>query len=282
MEITENTKRRILEYMKAGKRFDGRGLLDHRELSIETNISNKAEGSARVKLGKTEVVAGVKLGLGVPYTDSPDSGVLTVTAELLPLSSSKYEPGPPSDDSIEVARIVDRGIRESEFIDLKKLCIEEGKEVWTVFLDIYPLNDDGNLIDAAAMASVAALMSAVLPKTEKKDKDSLTKIQFGEFTTKKLPLKEAMPLTTTYHKLGNSMFIDPDTEEEEASEARLSVAVSQLKKEDYINALQKGGSIPFSAEEMAYILDNVSKVHKKLQDNFLDKLKKAEKAAEKK
>jgi len=217
------------------------------------------------------------MGLGVPYTDSPNSGVLTVTAELLPLSSDKYEPGPPSDDSIEVARIVDRGIRESEFIDLKKLCIAEGKEVWTVFLDIYPINDAGNLIDAAAMASVAALMSAVMPKTEKKDKDSPTLIQYGEFTNKKLPLKEAMPLTMTFHKLGNTIFIDPITEEEEASEARLSVAISQIKKENYINALQKGGSVPFTLEETNFILDNVNKIHKKLQDTFLEKLKKAEK-----
>lgn len=279
MEITDNTKRRILEYMKEGKRFDSRGLLDFRDLSIETNISVKAEGSARVKLGKTEVVAGVKLGLGVPYTDSPDSGVLTVSAEMLPMSSSKYEPGPPGDDSIEVARIVDRGIRESEFIDLKKMCIEAGKEVWTIYLDIYPINDAGNLIDAAALASVAALMSAVLPKTEKANKDSPTKILYGEFTTKKLPLKEAMPLTMTFHKVGNSIYVDPVTEEEEASEARLSIAVSQLKKENYINALQKGGNIPFSIDEMTFILDNVGKVHKKLQDEFLEKLKKAEKAA---
>jgi exosome complex component RRP42 len=281
MEITENTKRRILDYMKEGKRFDSRNLLDFRDIEIETNISIKAEGSARVRMGKTEVVAGVKMGLGIPYTDSPDSGVLTVTAELLPLSSSKYEPGPPSDDSIEVARIVDRGIRESEFIDLKKLCIEEGKEVWTVYLDIYPINDAGNLIDAAAMASVAALMTAFMPKTEKKDKDSPTRIQYGEFTNKKLPLKEAMPLTITFNKLGSSIYVDPVIEEEESSEARLSIAVSQIKKENYINALQKGGSVPFSLDEMNFILDNVGKVHKKLQDTFLEKLKKSEKASSK-
>jgi exosome complex component RRP42 len=279
MELTENTKRRIIEYMKEGKRFDDRGLLDYRNLEIETGISNKAEGSARVKLGKTEVLAGVKLGLGTPYTDSPDSGVLTVTAEMLPLSSSKYEPGPPGEDSIEVARIVDRGIRESEFIDLKKLCIEERKEVWTVFLDIYPINDAGNLIDAAAMAAVAALMTAVFPKTEKKSKDDPTIIQFGEFTNKKLPLKEAMPLTMTFHKVGNSIYTDPTTEEEEASEARLSLAFSHLKKEGYINALQKGGSTPFTVEELNHILDNASKLNKKLQDSFLEKLKKAEKAS---
>jgi exosome complex RNA-binding protein Rrp42 (RNase PH superfamily) len=92
-------------------------------------------------------------------------------------------------------------------------------------------------------------------------------------------LKEAMPLTMTFHKIGNAIFIDPVTEEEEASESRLSMAISFIKKDAYINALQKGGSIPFSVEETNHILDNAVKINKKLQDNFLEKLKKAEKSA---
>jgi len=280
LEVTENTKRRIIEYMKEGKRFDDRGLFDYREIEIETGISNKSEGSARVKLGQTEVIAGVKMGIGIPYTDSPDSGVLTVMAELLPLSSSKYESGPPSDDSIEIARIIDRGIRESEFIDLDKLCITPKKEVWTIFLDIYPINDGGNLIDAGAMAAVAALMSAVFPKTEKEGET--TKILFGEFTNKKLPLNEKMPLTMTFHKLGDQILVDPLTEEEEASEARLSMAVSIQKKEEFIHALQKGGKVTFTIEELHHIFDSMPKVLKKLRENFEEKLKKAEKKAEKK
>jgi len=276
MGVTENTQRRIIEYLKEGKRFDNRGLFDLRDIQIETNISNKSEGSARVRIGKTEVVAGVKLGLGIPYTDSPDSGVLTVTAELLPLSSSKYEPGPPSEESIELSRIIDRGIRESEFIDLRKMCIEPKKEVWTIYLDIYPINDGGNLIDAGAMAAVAALRTAVLPKTEK-GKDGSTRILFGEFTDKNLPLNETMPLTTTFHKLGNQILIDPTTEEEDASEARLSIAISQKKKDHFINAMQKGGKVPFTVEEINTILDNVPKISKKLQEVFEEKLKKAEK-----
>jgi exosome complex component RRP42 len=66
------------------KRFDGRKLLDFRDISIKLDISNKAEGSAGIKIGKTEVLVGVKLGIGVPYPDSPNKGYLTVSADLLP------------------------------------------------------------------------------------------------------------------------------------------------------------------------------------------------------
>ena len=70
--------------------------------------------------------------LGVPYSDTPDEGSLMVGAEFLPMASSDFEMGPPGVDAIELARVVDRSIRESEAIDMKKLCIETGKKMWIV------------------------------------------------------------------------------------------------------------------------------------------------------
>ena len=137
------TADRIKTYLKQGKRFDGRGLDDFRNIEIETGVSKNAEGSVKIKLGKTEVLVGVKMSLGTPYPDSPDEGNLMVTAELLPLSSSRYENGPPKFPAIELGRVTDRIIRESKFVDFKSLCIKEGEKVWTVFVDIYSLNDDG-------------------------------------------------------------------------------------------------------------------------------------------
>ena len=268
MEITNLTKKRIIDSLESGKRFDGRGLLDYRDISIEFDVSKNAEGSARVKLGNTEVVAGVKLNVGIPYTDSPDAGVLVTTVELSPMASEEFEPGPPNIMSIELARIVDRGIRESGFLDFKKLCIKEEELVWMVNLDIYPINDAGNLIDASVMASVAALSQAVLPKLEK------DKVQFGELTNKKLPLTDSMPLALTFHKLGKYIILDPTTEEEQASEARLTVEISTDKKEEYINALQKGGDNPFTIEEANEIIDAAFKHYKKLNSNFSDELEK--------
>ena len=262
MEIADITKRRIIEYLDKGKRFDNRSPFEYRDLSIELGFSKNAEGSARVKLGDTEVVAGIKLSVGTPYSDSPNSGVLITTTELSPMASSKFEPGPPAIFSVELARIVDRGIRESGFIDFEKLSIKEGELVWMVNLDIYPLNDAGNLIDAAGIAAIAALSNAFLPKLEE------DKVQFGELTTKKLPLAETMPIAMTFHKIGKHLILDPTVEEEESSEARLTVAISTDKKEDFINALQKGGDKPFTIEETHSIIENAFKTYKKLKESF--------------
>src|SRR4030043_2018685 len=112
-----------------------------------------------------------------------------VTAELLPLSSERFESGPLRFPAIEIGRLIDRGIRESKFIELGKLCIKEGEKVWTIFIDIYTINDDGNLLDAAGIGAIAALKSAKIPKYDEETGKTL----FGEWTDKNVPLSKEVP-----------------------------------------------------------------------------------------
>ncbi|VVB82541.1 Exosome complex component Rrp42 [uncultured archaeon] len=256
METSKLTAERIIEYMNQGKRFDGRGLDEFRELTIETGISKKAEGSARVKLGNTEVLVGVKMDVSEPYPDSKDKGNLMVTAEFLPLSSPRYEPGPPIFDSIELARVIDRGIRESKFIDLKKLCIKEGEKVWTVFIDIYTINADGYLMDAAGIGAIAALKSAKIPEYN----EETGKTVFGEWTDKSVPLSKELPISLTVHKIGNSLIVDPTQEEEDISETRITICSS----DGIIHSMQKGNKKELTVDEFNKILDIVEKTEREI------------------
>ena len=265
IETTKITAERIKEYLEKGKRFDERSLDEFRELIIETGVSKKAEGSARVKLGKTEVIVGIKLDAGAPYPDSPDKGNLMVTAEFLPLSSPRFEAGPPQFDSIEVARVIDRGIRESKFIELEKLCIKEGEKVWTVFIDIYSINDDGNLLDAAGIGAIAALKSAKIPKYDEESEKTL----FGEWTDKNIPLKKEIPISLTIHKIGKSLLIDPTKEEEDISETRVTIASS----DGIIYSMQKGNSKELSVEEFKKVLDMIEKAEKEINKKVEKSLK---------
>ncbi len=84
----------IYKLAEQGKRVDGRNFDEYRKIEIETGVVSKAEGSARVKIGNTQVMAGIKMDVGEPYSDSPDSGVMTTAAELIPLASPDFESGP--------------------------------------------------------------------------------------------------------------------------------------------------------------------------------------------
>jgi exosome complex component RRP42 len=251
----------VKSVLDANDRLDGRKFEDSREIEVSYGVSNKAEGSARVKIGKTEVIAGVKMDVGTPYGDSPNRGNLMVGAERLPVANPEFLPGPPNPAAIELARIVDRGIRESGMIDMEKLCIRKGELVWNIIIDIYPMNDDGNLIDASALAAVAALRNAVFPKLVE------DKVQWGEFTENKVPLK-FIPLTLTVSKIGKHLILDVNKEEEEAVETRLSVSVSEKGN---VHAMQKGGEAGLSIEEsdkaIGMVIDALSKLRKDLKWN---------------
>jgi len=256
METSNLTGERIKEYLSKGKRFDNRKPDEFREIIIETGISKNAEGSARIKIGKTEVLVGVKMNVSEPYPDSPDKGNLMVTAELLPLSSSRFENGPPKFNAIELGRIIDRAIRESKFIELEKLCIKEREKVWTVFIDIYSINDDGNLLDAAGLGAIVALKNTKIPKYDKKNE----KVLYGELSENKIPLIKEIPISITVHKIGNNLIIDPTREEEDISETRVTIGSSN----GVISSIQKGNEKSLSIEKFENILDLVEKTERKL------------------
>ncbi|MFQ6129862.1 MAG: exosome complex protein Rrp42 [Candidatus Hadarchaeaceae archaeon] len=233
-EIVSSVRRDyIADLARQGKRIDARTMDQFREVSVEVGSIKSAQGSALVKIGKTQVIAGIKVGHAEPFPDKPDSGMLIVNAELLPMASPTFEPGRPDENAIELARVVDRGIRESNAIDLDKLVIKSGEDVWAVFIDIHVLDHDGNLIDASALAAIAALLNAKPPEDEA--------WKLPEFPIQK------RPVTVTVAKVNNKLMIDPCLEEEGVMDARISIATIE---DSSICAIQKGGIGCFSREEL--------------------------------
>lgn len=240
IKMDYDTKKHIIECLDKGVRYDGRKKDQLRDIEIRTGVIETAEGSAYVRCGNTEVIAGVKMNVEKPFPDTPEEGILMVGAELYPMSSPKYESGPPDNKAIEIARVIDRGIRESKSIDNKTLCITAGEKVWTINVDIAPLNDDGNLIDVGSMAAVAAILNAKFPKYEN------GKVNYKLKTEEKLPFNK-LPVAITVFKLGNHYLIDPSDLEQDAADARLTVTSLE---DGNLCAMQKGGDNPLSIEDI--------------------------------
>lgn len=234
-------RKRISEAVAQGKREDGRGLTDLRAIKIRKGIFEKAEGSAELYLGNTRVVVGVKVEKGEPFADTPNQAVLTVNSEFTPLASPTFEPGPPDETSIELARVVDRGIRSCEAINLEKYVIKPGKLVHVIFIDIWILNQDGNLIDASAMASLAALMNTRMPRYSVEG-DELRFVEGND----PLELRD-FPVAVSVGKVGNEFLVDMTADEEDMMETRLTVTTN---KDGHICALQKSGSEGLTLEEI--------------------------------
>ena len=240
--LDELKKSQILELLEQGKRVDGRALDEPREISIETNAIPKANGSARVRLGETEVICGVKIQPDRPFPDMGDKGIFICTAELLPLSHSTVETGPPQPHVIELARVVDRGIRESHMVDVSQLVIEQNKSVVGVFADNVVVDYDGNLFDACSYAATAALLTSKTPKWNMVD--DIPTLVDGEDSP--LPTT-TIPVSVTMGKIGNHIVVDPNGDEWDSMDARITITSDS---DGNICALQKGGDDGFTQDEI--------------------------------
>ncbi len=235
--------RQIKGLIERGERLDGRGLYDYRPIKVETGTLRKAEGSSYVELGDTTVAAGVKFEVNKPFTDAPNKGMLMVDGEILPLASLEAEPGPPSDTEIELSRVVDRGIRQSEMIDLESLVLVPGEKVLKVHVDFNILVDSGNRIDASSLAAVAALATAMCPDPS----ELIDSPEATVYDVSKIPLKvRDLPVTVTLADLYGKLVVDTTDEEELVMGSRLSITHT---KDDKICSIQKGGaqSLPFES-----------------------------------
>ncbi len=243
------------ELIQKNSRIDGRQLGEYRKIDLKTGVIGKAEGSAYVKFGDTQLIVGVKMNIGTPFADSPGEGVLMVGAEFTPMASPDFEAGPPSQDAIELARVVDRGIRESHCVEMEKLKINDEK-VWMVSVDIHIINHDGNLLDAAALAAIAALKTAKVPKIDMEKMQVLR----GDYE-RDLEVVHT-PINVTVCKVGEKILLDPTKTEEGILDSKLSVSV---REDGSICALQKQGGRGIMLAEIGGMLDLAIEKSKELR-----------------
>ncbi len=253
MEILNELKRDNLKNLLAqGKRLDDRGFYEYRHVEVQKGVVPNAEGSALAHIGKTQVLCGVKFDIAKPFPDRPTEGVLSTGAELAPLAFSEFEPGPPSNESIELARVVDRGIRSANIIDLNSFYLEPEKAL-AIYVDLYVIDHGGNLIDTAALAAMAALNDTRMPKVEE------GKIIHGEYAGK-LPLKGQV-VTCTFAKLDSSFLLDPVLDEEKSMDARITFATTP----EHMCAAQKGGWGAFTKKDIMGLIDKSFEAGAKLR-----------------
>lgn len=254
---------KIYSLLLQGKRIDGRRPTDLRPIKIETGLLSKAEGSALVSMGSTKILTGIKVEVGAPFPDRPDEGTFTVNAELLPLASASFEPGPPDERGIELARVVDRSLREGGVIDLKKLCLIEGEKVYVLFIDIYVLDYDGNYFDPSLISALAALATAKIPRYEIVDgKPQKTDEYFS------LELN-SLPFTAMVGVIGEKFLLDPQLEEEKVLDVSLVVGADE--KGD-ITCVQKSSPGQIPIELMDSIIDAVIEKTGEIRRKFLQEV----------
>lgn len=262
--ISEVSKEKIFDLLNHKQRIDERKFTQYRDIRIQTNYINKAEGSAMVSIGGTTVLAGVKAQIGTPFSNSPDKGIIITNTELLAIANRNFEYGPPNKFAVEISRVVDRTIRESPLIDLEKLCIIEGSKAWKLHIDIYILDFDGNIMDASCLAAVSALLTTKIP-TVKFVNDEIS-IDYENLTG--LPIKNKSVLCTVV-KINDQLIVDPLYVEETLMDASLSIG---FREDGTLCAIQKCGLDIMSVQEIMKSMNIAFNMSRDLL-NILDDIK---------
>jgi exosome complex component RRP42 len=265
--IPKIRKNAILTFLSRGTRVDERSFDSPREINIKTDLIPNANGSSYVELGKTKVLAGIKVEPGTPFPDTPQEGNLIVSVEFLPHASPVFEPGPPDERAVELARIIDRSLRDVRAIDLSKMVITPGRKVWNIFIDIYVVDYDGNMIDASSIATMLALLTAKIPKVSTTETGEII---ISEEKSENIPVKKKV-VTATIAKItddntGNKYYIaDPSLEEEMIADTLVTIAFSE---DGLITGIQKSGLSSIYSDDIPKILN----MSRKLAEKYLAKI----------
>ncbi|OLS12748.1 MAG: exosome complex RNA-binding protein Rrp42 [Promethearchaeota archaeon CR_4] len=212
-------------------------------------------------LGKSRVIAGVKYDMGTPFSDTPDQGVCTVMSEFVPMASPLFESGPPNEMSIELARVVDRGIRHGGCVNYEKLCVKTGKMVYILFDDLYTIDYTGNLIDCASIAALTALINCKLPHAKWNEAKGDVEWDGSYWAA---PIEE-LPLTATFVKIGDIICVDPSLEEELIADGRISISTNS---KGFVTSMQKGGTGLFSFDEVYNCMKKAVEVTSALREKL--------------
>lgn len=174
-------------HLKERIREDGRTLDQLRSVSVATGTLSQPFGSALVRLGEgTLVTASVTARIAHPTLERPNEGFLIPSVDLSSLCSPLYNAGPPEEEGQVLTHDLQMFLNNSGILPRSALCIEKGLAVWAIYVDVVCVSAEGSVLDAAALATVAALHDCQLPRIDRFVNSS--QAIFDPDTKERLPL----------------------------------------------------------------------------------------------
>ncbi|XP_014279108.1 exosome complex component RRP42 [Halyomorpha halys] len=270
VRLSPEEKIYIIHGVEDNIREDGRTQMQYRSIEVETGIIPSAMGSARIKLGNTDVIACVKADTFTPTWNKPDEGKLQLHVDLSATASPRFEGRRGEQTSEEITTILNKAY---ESIKLESFCIVPQVKCWLVDVDISVLSCDGNMYDAIGFAVKAALATAMIPKIVASDEDEgekelqITDDPFDTWT----PNVSNVPCLVTLSKVGDSVMIDATNKEEQCSSFTCILAVTETGK---ILSTFKVGPGSVQPATFSKLILEASSIGKSLHSELLSALKK--------
>ena len=239
-------------------RTDGRNAGESRPIRLSFGRAhNMAE--CTVQFGpSTRVSSSVTCHLIPPtHTDRPNDGSITFAIDLSPMSALGFEYVQPATTisgggsamggmgqsqsegqkqiTNRILRILERTLLNGGAIDAEALCVQSGKWVWRLHIDVTVLDHGGNLVDACVLSAVAAMRHFRKPEVQISEDTDVgagpNVLHSDEKEPTPLPLHHT-PLTMSF-----ALFSDP---------TGATMTVSALADPSHREELVMNGNVTFS------------------------------------
>lgn len=252
MLISEAERTYIVHGVQDNYRTDGRGCEDYRYVEIEVDVLSNANGSAKLSLGNTDVLVGIKADITEPSENRPDEGRLEFFVDFSANAAPAFEGKGGEELAQQISAVLENAYDHPACLNLKSLCLLSHKQCWILHIDIILLQCGGNLLDAVSLAVKAALYSTKIPKinvscTEQGEPE----LELTDDPTDCFRIDVShIPVVVTMNKIGHSHLVDATEEEEACTLARLYLGISPQSSVVYLRK-EGGGSLdPESVNDM--------------------------------
>ncbi|MBN3325923.1 EXOS7 protein, partial [Atractosteus spatula] len=275
VQISEAEKVYIVHGVRDDLRVDGRGCEDYRHMEIETDVVSNTDGSARVKLGYSDILVGIKAEIGRPRPMVPDEGFLEFFVDCSANATPEFEGRGGEDLGTEISNTLYKVFNNRHSVDLRALCISPKEHCWILYVDVLLLQCDGNLYDAISVAVKAALFNTRIPRVQISEDDEGTKeIELSDDPYDCMRLSvENVPCIVTLCKVGQRHIVDATLQEKACSKACLLLSVTSRGTVTCVRKIGGGSLDPESIFEMT---ETGKRVGKALQSPLMELLQKEE------
>ncbi|KAL9603494.1 MAG: hypothetical protein Q9219_001181 [cf. Caloplaca sp. 3 TL-2023] len=240
-EPSNNERAFILEALQENIRLDGRALDSFRDIELSFGDEH---GVADVQLGKTRILARISASITAPFPDRKFDGIFTITTELSPMASPAFEVGRQTDTETLLSRLLEVALRRSSALSTESLCLLAGQKVWTLTATCHVLSHDGNLLDAACIAVLAALQHYRIPDVTVKGEEVIV---HGVDERNPVPLAmlhHPLCVTVALFEGGEKAVVDATLREQQCCEGEVVVTAN---KHGEVVQIAKLGGVPADA-----------------------------------
>ncbi|XP_068226656.1 exosome complex exonuclease RRP42 [Palaemon carinicauda] len=272
LNLSDAEKRYIVDGVKLGVRVDGRERLDYRQLELETGIVSTANGSARVRLDRTDVLVTVKMEMEPPAPDRPKNGRIYFFVNCSANAAPEFEGRGGEDLATSLSSMLERVYSSPHTLDTRKLCVVEGKYAKALYVDIEILECGGNLFDTVSVGVKAALWATKLPRIHVVGEDG-GELEFALSDNPRdvdtVDVSNAPVLITHLRITENLTVIDPTPEEECCGPVAVVVGVTPKGQ---ITATQQLGSGTFTPRTLSSSIKSARDLGLRIHQHLLLKL----------